>query len=240
MKNLLLVIFFLSGMVLFVQMLQAQTVDEVINKYNDARGGKEKLKSIQSIYMEGLRQMMGNEVPVKMIKVNGKLSRTEFEMMGQSGFTIVTPEKGWSFIPMRSQATEEIPADRLKMMQGELDIAGPLVDYTAKGNKVELTGKDTVNGNTVYVVKLIPAAGNETFYYIDAKTNLVIKTKTMVPARGNAPAREVITEFSDYKSVDGIALPHTINIPGTGGMSGSMTFDVIKINAPVADALFKP
>jgi len=33
---------------------QAQSVDEIVNKYIDAMGGKEKLNSIKSLYMEGV------------------------------------------------------------------------------------------------------------------------------------------------------------------------------------------
>src|SRR4029079_4408181 len=130
MKNIVLLVVFVLGIV-FMQFAQGQSVDEIINKYIDARGGKDKLKAIQSLYMEGSRQMMGNEVAVKVTIVQGKLFRNDFEFGGSSGYTIVTPGEGWSLIPMRSPSPEPIPADRLKLMQAQLDIAGPLVDYAS-------------------------------------------------------------------------------------------------------------
>ena len=136
---------------------------------------KEKLNSITSVYMEGARQMMGNEVPVKVTMVQGKLFRNDFEFGGTSGYTIVTPTAGWSLIPMRSPTPEPITDDRLKAMQAQLDIAGPLVDYTSKGNKVELQGKETVNGKETYKIKLTTSTGKEINYFIDTQSNLVYK-----------------------------------------------------------------
>jgi hypothetical protein len=242
MKNIVMFVVFVVGVVL-VQFAQGQSVDEVINKYLDARGGKDKLKAIQSVYMEGARQMMGNEIPVKVTMVNGKLFRTDFEFSGANYYTIVTPTAGWSLTP-RSPSVETIPADRLKTMQGQLDIAGALVDYAAKGSKVELAGKSRLNGNDVTNVKLTMADGKTTTYSFDSKTGLLSETKSMATGMGQGGKlvdREVVTDYSDYKAVDGILFPHTIANPGAGQAGGgSTTFDKIELNKPVDDAMYKP
>ena len=151
MKNIFLFVVFILGLV-FVQFANAQSVDEVINQYIIARGGKEKLSAIKSIYLEGTRQMMGNEVQVKVTKVDGKLNRVDFEFGGNSGYTIITPDKGWTYIPMRSDKPDEIPEARLKTMQDQIDIAGPLVNYASKGYQAALKGKDTVSGKEAYKI----------------------------------------------------------------------------------------
>src|SRR5450432_1507363 len=199
MKNIVLFVVFILALV-FAQFANAQSLDEVINQYIIARGGKEKLSSIQSVYFEGTRQMMGNEVQVKVTKVDGKLNRVDFEFGGNSGYTIVTPDKGWTYIPMRSDKPDEIPAARLKTMQDQLDIAGPLVNYAAKGYQAALKGKDTVNGKEAYKIQLTNAAGKDITYYIDTKTNLLIQSRQMgEPGRDGGVAKEVITDYSDYK-----------------------------------------
>ncbi len=222
-----------------MQFVQAQSVDDIINKYIEARGGKDKLNAMKSVYMEGSRQMMGNEVMVKVTMVQDKLYRTDFEVGGTTGYTIVTPTEGWNFIPMQSPKVEPIPADRLKTMQGQLDIAGPLVDYAAKGNKVELQEKETIDGKDAYKIKMILSTGKEVTYYIDTKTNLLIQTRQMAPARGNNAPQEIITNYSDYKLFDGIMFPQTIANPGAGVMSGSTTFDTIVVNKPVDESEYK-
>lgn len=239
MKNIVLLVVFVLGIV-FMQFVQAQSVDDIINKYVEARGGKDKLSAMNSVYMEGSRQMMGNEVMVKVTMVQGKLYRNDFEVGGTTGYTIVTPTEGWSFIPMQSPKVEPIPADRLKTMQGQLDIAGPLVDYAAKGNKVELQGKETIDGKEAYKIKITLSSAKEVTYYIDTKTNLLIQTRQMAPARGNNAPQEIITNYSDYKLFDGIMFPQTISNPGAGPMGGSTTFDTIVVNKPVDESQYKP
>jgi len=245
MKNIVLLVVFVLGIV-FMQFAQGQSVDEIINKYIDARGGKDKLKAIQSLYMEGSRQMMGNEVAVKVTIVQGKLFRNDFEFGSTSGYTIVTPKEGWSLIPMRSPTPEPIKEDRLKEMQGQLDIAGPLVDYASKGNKAELQGKENVDGKEAYKIKLTLNTGKEVTFFIDTKTNLLIQTKQMAAAMGGRGAantgqeREVVTNYSDYQPVDGILFPHTISNPGSGPMGGSTTFDKIELNKNIEESQYKP
>lgn len=241
MKNIVLFVVFILFLV-FAQFANAQSVDEVINQYIIARGGKEKLSSIQSVYFEGTRQMMGNEVQVKVTKVDGKLNRVDFDFGGNSGYTIITPSKGWTYIPMRSDKPQEIPEARLKTMQDQLDIAGPLVNYAAKGYQAVLKGKDTVNGKEAYKIQLTDAAGKEITYYIDAKTNLLIQTRKMgeIDRNTGGEAKEIITNFSDYKEVSGVMFPQTIVTEGAGMGAGSMSFDKIEVNIPVDQSLYKP
>lgn len=238
MKNIVLLVVFVLGIV-FMQFVQGQTADEIINKYLDARGGKEKLNAIKVLYMEGIKPIMGTDVPIKVTIVQGKLYRSDFEYGGTSGYSIVTPTQGWSYVPMRSQSVDPIPADALKTMQSQLDIAGPLVDYSLKGNKVELQGKETVDGSEAYKLKVTGADGKETTYYIDTKTNLLVQSK-QVRTGPNGKQAEIITNFSDYKAVDGVLFPHTISNPGTGPMSGSTTFDTIVINKTIGEDQYKP
>ena len=186
--------------------------------------------------------MMGNEVGVKVTKVDGKLFRTDFEVGGNTGYTIITADKGWAYIPMRSDKVEEMPQARIKSMQDQLDIAGPLVDYAAKGYKAALEGKETISGKEAYKLKLTNTTGKEATYYIDTKTNLLIQSKQMSDGNGrnNSGPIEIVTDYSDYKDVDGVMFPQTINIEGNGMGSGAMTFDTIKTNVPVDEKLYKP
>jgi hypothetical protein len=134
--------------------------------------------------MEGARQMMGNEVTVKVTKEQGKLSRTEFEMGAGNGFMLLTDKEGWSMFSMRSPTPTALPADAVAGMQAELDIAGPLVDYANKGHKAEWVGKDSANGLLCHKIKLTMANGKEIFYWIDPLTNLLQQSSQKGPAMG--------------------------------------------------------
>lgn len=248
MKTLIIFSLFILFLV-SVQFASAQTVDEIIDKHLAARGGKQKLLAIKTIYMEGSREMMGNEVAVKVIKEQGKLSRTEFEMGGTNGFVLITEKEAWNFFPMRSPTPTKMPDDALPALQTELDIAGPLADYAAKGHKAELLGKDTADGIACYKIKLTTSAGRVIHYWIDADTYLLNQSASKGGSFGGGrrpdgkePA-EVYTLFRDYKAVDGILFAHNIETKNPGGEGrggGGTTFDKIELNNPIDAKLYKP
>src|SRR6186997_296880 len=113
MKNIVLLVIFVLGIVL-LQYVQSHSVDEIIRKYLDARGGQHKLNAIRSIYMEGSRALMGTHLPVKVTIVQNKLYRNDFEFNNIPGYSIITPTEGWAFIPTRSVNAEPIPADKIE------------------------------------------------------------------------------------------------------------------------------
>jgi hypothetical protein len=238
-KNIVLLVIFILGIV-FVQFTQAQSVDDIISKYIDARGGKDKLNAIQSLYMEGSRHIMGNEIGVKVSAVQGKLYRTDFEYGANNGYTIITPTEGWNYFPMRSQKAEPIVGDILKNMQGQLDINGPLIGYSSKGHKAELQGKETIDGKEAHKIKLTLNTGREITYFIDTKTNLLIQSRQMAGTRGNTPPQEVITNYSDYKPFEGLLFPLTIANPGTAMTAGATTYNTIVVNKPIEESTYKP
>lgn len=257
MKTLIIIGLFVMFLV-SVQFASAQTVDDIIDKYIAARGGKEKLTAIKSIYMEGSREMMGNEVMVKVTKVQGKLSRTEFEVGANNGFNLITEKDAWNYFPMRSQEPQKVADSLVPAMQTELDIAGPLVDYIAKGHKAELEGKENVGDITCYKIKLTTKAGRHITYWIQADNFLLLQSTPMggmmmgrrrnnpeggAPAPGTEPrGGKAFIQYKDYKAVDGILFPHSIQIrtEGTEMQGGGTTFDKIELNNPVDEKLYKP
>jgi hypothetical protein len=228
----------------------AQTADEIIGKYETAIGGREKWLAVKTVYMEGSREMMGNEVPVRVTKEQGKLSRTEFDAAGATGFLLVTEKEGWNFFPMRNSEPNKMPDAAVENMQTELDIAGPLVNYAAKGYKVELIGKDTVEGASCYKIKLTIKEGRDKSFYIDEATNLLVKVSSKAGSRMGRgegkpadPNAENAILYKDYKTVEGLLFPHTFEMKSSGGQSrggGGTTFDSIEVNKPVDPKMYKP
>ncbi len=250
MKTLIL----LSLFVLFlasVQIAGAQTVDEVVDKMEKARGGREKLLGITSVYMEGSREMMGNEVTVKITKVQDKLSRTDFEMGGSNGFNLVTDKEAWNYFPMRMDAPRRMPDEVLPALQTELDISGPLVNYAAKGHVAELLGKEDLEGASCYKIKLTLKSGRVITYWIDVASSLIVQSastggfggRRRNDDRGNTEPQQMLTLFKDYRAVDGVLFPHSIeskNPSGEGRGAGGTTFDKIELNKPVDPQTYLP
>ena len=144
--------------------LRAQTADEIVNKYLDAIGGKEKLVQIKTISMEGTSQAMGNESPTKVNIITGSAYKLQSETNGQSMIVVITDKGGWQIIPYLGQTSPTAtPDDAYKQVKGKLDIFGPLYDYTAKGSKIELLGKE----GGAFKLKVTDKDNLETTVFID-------------------------------------------------------------------------
>lgn len=230
-------------LLLAAQFASAKTVDEVIEKYIRARGGKNKLSSIRSIYMEGIKEMMGKETIVKIIKQQDKLSRTEFENGDTHGLVLITEKEAWTFFPLSSPEGNKIPDEDLPGLQTEMDIAGPLADYIAKGHKAELLGKEMVEGNYCYKIRLTTKTGRELMFWVDARTYLVNQSLA-AQLGGDGDLRDTYTVFKDYKEVDGIKFAHAwetrISGSDSAGLSGEILFSDIIVNPGIDQKMFQP
>lgn len=220
--------------IFFGQFAEAQTVDEVITKYIDAMGGKEKIMSLKSVKMDGNLSVQGIDVGVNTTLVSGVGSRTDISVPGMGeGFQIMNTTKGWNFLPFQGQSSpEEVPAERVKASQSMLDLSGPLVNYKEKGNKVELLGKENVEGAEAYKLKVTDKDGKESTHFIDAKTGYKVKTisKAMTP-QGET---EVENTYSDFKkNADGYLFPYSLT-----NSRGTIVFTSIETNKPVDEKIF--
>lgn len=232
MKN--LIVFALMVMALvFAQFAKAQTVDDVINKHIAALGGKENLSKLQNVITEGSLSVQGVEIGVTLTLVNNKLARQDISVNGMTGFDMLTDKEGWTYMPFNGmQKPEPKTADDVKEGLSDLDIAGPLVDYAAKGNKVELLGKEDVDGTECFKLKVTLASGKDETYFIDPATNMIIRTKKMQKANGQET--EVQSDFSDYRDVEGVKMPYSIGLP-----FGTLLITSIKVNQTIPESAYK-
>lgn len=243
-------LFFLSILVSFVVTGFSQTVDEVISKHIEAMGGAEKLKSLKSLYMEGVAVMQnGNEITSKIYKVQDKLLRREVEFGMGSVTMIVTDKEGWSANPRTNGAFQPLPKEAVESQQIELDLAGPFVDYAAKGHKVELAGKENLGTTEAYKIKLTPKTGKEIIYYIDTKDYYIVRQTLkgggMFGGGGGGQGRqnqgadpEVNINYSNFqKTPEGYVFPYALTIGNSGN---NMNYEKIEVNKPVDEKLYKP
>jgi len=212
----------------------SQTADEIISKHIEARGGLEKLRALQTMIMEGSMVQQGTDVAMKYYYAHNKGTKVEFSAVGQTGYNIITPTEGWTFNPFAGgTSAEPMPEAQQKEQAGNLDLAGPLVDYKTKGHTVEYLGKQNIQGADFYKLKLTRKNGKVTTYYFD-KNYLAAQVVTTALIQGSE--QEVTTEYSDFrKTPEG----YTIPFKRTSG-GNEITFDKVEINPKIEDAVFKP
>jgi len=213
---------------------KAQTADEIINKNIDASGGKEKLSQVKTIYMEGEMEIMGNKAPSLTYIVDGKGYKTDVDFNGAKIITCYTDTAGWTMNPMAGQTVPTpVPEDVLKSNRLQLDATGPLFNYAAKGNKVELLGKE---GGS-YKLKVIPPSNTGMFFFIDTASYHVVKIVTNIPVNGQEV--EMSIENSDFRKTDfGTIMPYSmkLNFPG---LTITNTSNKIIVNKEIDKAVFE-
>jgi outer membrane lipoprotein-sorting protein len=224
----------------------AQTADEIITNYENAIGGKEKLATVKSLYEEGVAVMQnGTEINSKIWKVQDKLYRREISFGAGNIVILVTDKQGWNSNPQSGGSFQPMPDEAVKAVQQELDCVGPLVDYAAKGHKVELLGREDVNGVSCFKIKLTLKSGTDITYYINPTTWYIarqsLKGGGMMGGRrgGNGGGNtETKIDYSNYqKTAEGFVFPMTVAVVGMGA---SLNFEKIEVNKPVDAALYQP
>lgn len=216
----------------------AQTVDELVAKSIEARGGLAKLQSLQTARFTGKMTMGPMEVPVVMEVKRPNRMRMEMTIQGLAAVQAYDGKVAWGIPPMGSRNPQLLPPEMTKEMDEQADVDGPLVDWKKKGHTVELVGKEAVEGTDAYKLKITLKSGDVRYVYLDAESYMEIKSEGKRTVRGTEVEGE--STMGDFKEVGGIMFPHAIE----GGMKGNpqrqkITIDKIEVNVPIDDARFK-
>jgi len=232
MKQIKLGILAIVGLI-SVQAMHAQSVDDIVNKYVDALGGKDKLAALKTVRMEGTMNANGTDIDITITKSQMVGVRMDIAVMGMNGYQIITPTAGWSFMPFAGQTSSEAMKDeQVKSAAPSLDLQGNLFNYKEKGNKVELLGKENVGTVECYKIKATLKSGKTATYFIDTKTNYLIKSVTTQNINGEE--KEVENTYSNYKATsNGFIFPYT-----TTNAQGEINFSKIEANIPLDDKVF--
>ena len=211
---------------------KAQTADDIIGKYVDAIGGKDKLGQMKSVYTEATVNVMGSDNPASTTLLVGKGYRSEAEINGSKIIQCYTDKGGWSINPFAGVTdAAPMPDDQYQAGKDDIWVGGSLLNYKANGYTAELLHKD---GNN-YPVK-ITAGKQVTTYYIDANTSLLNKITSTVSVQGQTT--DVTTAYSNYQKTDfGYLAPYKIDVD-LGQIQLAYTVKSIAVNKDVDSKIF--
>lgn len=234
MKKILLIVTCLLSLVLVTTNIHAQSADEIIGKYIDAIGGKDKWSQVKSMKINGYIEVQGIKINFTQQAIQGTGVRVDAEFQGQKIIDITTPTMGWSQNPFGGKSTlQPISEEELQQKLDELDIQDEFVDYASKGSTVEFLGKDEEEGNEFYKIKMVTKNKNESVYFFDVNTSLIYKEEKTVKQQGQEI--KLITKLFDYKTIPfGIKVPHK-----SEQMGQVLVTDKIEINPVIDVTVFK-
>jgi hypothetical protein len=217
---------------------RAQTVDEIIAKNVQARGGLEKLRAIKTLRVTAkFSQGSFRAIYVQENKREGKV-REETIIQGMAQVQAYDGSTAWQINPFGGRKDPELMSqDDTKPLLIDADLEGPLVDYKQKGHKAELVGHDPVEGTDCYKIKLTLKNGDIRYYFLDADSFLEIKFETQTLVRGAVQYND--TMLGDYEQVDGVYFPFAIETAETNTDDWTrFTVEKIEPNVPLEDTRF--
>ena len=217
----------------------SQTVDDIIDKYDAAIGGLDKINSIQTVKITAKTTRRDNDVPlIEYIKKPDKI-RTEITMQGQTMIRAYDGTIGWGISPFRgNKDAEKMNEEETNGMKEMVQFEGPLVNNKDKGSTAELLGKDDYEGTSVFKIKLTTKTGNIHTFYIDDNSYLLLKEDRKLTIREKEINIERI--YGDYRSEDGYIMAHSIESKSGGERGGSQKVLVEKVefNISIDDSIF--
>jgi hypothetical protein len=206
-----------------------QTTDEIVAKVLAARGGLEKIKAVQTERITGTLYF-NPELYGPFLAEFKRPGKMHNEMTIQNKTVARSfngKDTGWVINPfVGKDVAEQMSAEDVKEVVNEADFDGPLVDAKAKGNTIELTGTEKVEGRDAYVLKVTHKDGQVSSYSFDTKTFLLAKWSGAETVNGEVVTHE--THFHDYRDIGGLKFAFEL-VSSTSGSDVTQRIVVEKI-----------
>ena len=216
----------------------AQTVDDVIQKYSKAMGGLAAFNAIKTMKTTGTITTQGVDLALTSQIINGKAVRSDVQAMGQSVINSYKDGKGWKINPFAGVTTiTDMTPEELIDFKSQSMIANQLMDYKARGHKVELQGQEDVEGVKTYKIKLTNKDDNKvTTYFISVTNNTIVKSVSTRQLQGQDI--EIETFYSDIKDFNGLKFPMVRTQKMQGQVFQEIKIATIEFNVPIDEKIF--
>jgi outer membrane lipoprotein-sorting protein len=230
---------------------------QIVEKNVAARGGLAAWRHIQSMVWKG---KMGGGATTYEVVEKGKLrtkqrdeaqlpftlefkrplkTRLEIQFNGQAAVQVFDGRSGWKLRPYLGRANwDAYTPDEVKLSAGEPGIDGFLIDYSAKGAKVELLGTEKVEDHGAYKLKVTLSGGQVRHVWVDTGTFLETKVEGL-PRRLDGKPHNVEIYLRDFKSESGVVIPHVIETHVEGlRKTEKITIENATVNPKLDDSRF--
>lgn len=214
----------------------AQTVDEVIARHIEARGGAAKLKAIETVRITRTVATPFADLKVVVYRKRPHLLRIEQTVPGQATIArAVGGTEAWDTIQGKVVVRTSQGFADARDLDGDFD--GPLVDWQAKGHTVVLEGREKLPGGEAYRLRVTTRGGASGYVYLDAGTYL---DRRHVDLTSNRQA-QVVVDFAGWREVNGVKFAFDITEERTGKapVQTLVTYtESIETNVLIDDGMF--
>jgi outer membrane lipoprotein-sorting protein len=215
------------------------TVDDIIAKNLQAKGGAAKWQSMQSVKMTGTMTARGTQMPLTVYAMRPNFNRQEITLPAGQAIQAFDGTTAWVVNPMlKIDTPQPVPGPAAELAKNSADFDGALINYKAKGTAIELVGKEQLDGKDVYHLKVTTKGGPVQHYLLDADTGIELRTSVEVDIGGGLK-QTLSTSMSNYKPVNGIMIPHTVTQTADGKPVLQWTITTVEFNTVPDDSIFR-
>lgn len=220
---------------------QALSLDELVAKNVAARGGAAALQAMKTLKLSGKLLVNQGQFELAFVQAFKRPYKARFEASLQ-GLTQVQAYDGadaWQINPFGGRKDpERMSADDAKgLAESAYEFDGALVDWKAKGTKLDYLGTEDVDGTNAHKIKLTRNNGDVEYIFLDPEYFLEIRSLSQRVEHGVQQSIE--TDYGDYEKVNGVLIPFALEF-GKKGSSDRQKIVVSKaeINLAMEDATF--
>jgi hypothetical protein len=217
----------------------ALTVDDLLAKNLEARGGAEKVAAIKTLKSEGKLLFGGQfELTFTQYQKAPDSIRTEASIQGLTAVQSWDGKEAWQISPFQGRKDpEKMTAEDAKSMADDAPIAGALIGARERGATIDYLGTEDVDGTDAHKLKVRLANGDVEYVYLDPDHFLEIRTVAQRSVRGTQV--ESVTDYGDYEDVAGVYFPFSISTENKAdGSRSQTTIEHAEANAAIDDSLF--
>jgi len=187
----------------------AVTAAELAAKNVAAKGGAEPLNAIHALRMTGKLLVNGGTVELgyTMLVERPSAIRYEVRLQGLTRVEAYDGSQAWQINPFQGRKDpEKLSADDAKALgEDAADFTGALVDYQAKGYRLDYLGTEDIDGTEAHKLRVTRPNGDLAYVYLDPDYFLEIRIVNRRIEHG--VPNETITDYGDYEKVNGVYLP---------------------------------
>jgi hypothetical protein len=229
------------GALSVAQAAPTPTLDNLVAKNVQARGGIAALHAMHSLTLRGKLLVNDDQFELGFVQTVERPAniRVEASIQGMTQVQAYNGTIGWQINPFQGRKDpERMSADDIKSLAETVaDFDGALVDWQSKGNKLEYLGTEDVDGTQAHKIKLTRSSGDTEYVYLDPDHYLEIRLLSQRIEHG--VTIETVTDLGDYEKVQGVFVPFSVE----SGQKGSsdrqkLILSSAKVNAKTDVAMF--
>src|SRR6476660_65455 len=224
----------------FAQNENQATVDQLVSKNVEAKGGPDALHALQSLRLTGKMLVRQGQIELGCLQIKKRPDevRDESSLQGMTQIEASDGKEGWKVSPFFGRKDpERMSADDVKALVEDSELGGPLAEWKAKGATIEYLGTEDVDGTPAHKLKVVRKNGDVSFVYLDPDHFLEIRVVTQRVRHG--AHEEVETDLGDYEQAGGVFVPTSIEVGRKGAPDKQViVIDKLEANVPVDDTIF--